>query len=242
MCIRDRDAIANATGSVPVGFRGPGFSVSPTVYKVLSDMDYAYDASTFPTFLGPLARAYYFMTADLEKEELKKRGQLFGKFSEGFRALNPYQVTEAGANILEIPVTTMPLLKIPIHLSYILYLGCYSKWLAMTYFRLAMTMCRIMKVEPSLLLHPLDFMGADDNVGLDFFPAMNMQSEEKCKLAGKVIDYYRSTSDVGTMRDHALRSGASAIDKEAAARLPLASQHNGTNRPLVGVGSTTTEK
>lgn len=238
---RAEDAIAHATGVVPIGFRGPGFSVSPTVYKVLSDMGYAYDASTLPTFLGPLARAYYFMTSDLEKEELKKRNQLFGKFSEGFRTLHPYPVTNGGANILEIPVTTMPLFKVPFHLSYILYLGCYSKWLAMTYFRFALMMCRIMRVEPSLLLHPLDFMGADDNIGLDFFPAMNMQSAQKCELAGEVIDYYRSTFQVGTMKDHALRCGGLMTDKETAEGRLLASQQSDINPPLVGARSATTE-
>ncbi len=210
---RAEDCIADATGVSPIGFRGPGFSVSPTVYKVLTEMGYAYDASTFPTFLGPLARAYYFMTAKLDKEELKKRDQLFGKFSEGFRTLRPYQVTENGANILEIPVTTMPVFKVPIHLSYILYLGCYSRFLAMTYFRFAITLCRMMRVQPSLLLHPLDFMSSEDNVGLEFFPAMSMPLEKKLKLATGVIDYYRSKFQVGTMRDHALGFGSDVGEK-----------------------------
>ncbi len=58
-------AIDAATGQRPVGFRGPGYSWSPTLLEVLVDRGYLYDASTLPTYLGPLARAYYFATAHL---------------------------------------------------------------------------------------------------------------------------------------------------------------------------------
>ncbi len=57
---RAEHAIEQATGQRPIGFRGPGFSLSPTVLSVLATRGYQYDCSVFPTFLGPLARAYYF--------------------------------------------------------------------------------------------------------------------------------------------------------------------------------------
>jgi len=66
--IRAEEAIENATGQRPRGFRGPGYSLSRETLEVLADRDYLYDASTFPTYLGPLARAYYFMTSDLSEK------------------------------------------------------------------------------------------------------------------------------------------------------------------------------
>ena len=42
-------------------------------------------------------------------------------------------------------------------------------------------------VSPSLLLHPLDFLGKDDNVGLKFFPAMNLASDYKLRLVGELL-------------------------------------------------------
>jgi len=157
------EAILTATGFHPIGFRGPGFSVSPTVLEVLVDRGYLYDASTFPTFLGPLARAYYFMTAQLSKHEKEERELLFGKISEGFRPLRPYDWQLSHGRLLEIPVTTMPLFKVPIHVSYLLYLYQHSPSLAKFYLRLSMWMCRIFRVAPSMLLHPLDFLGATTN-------------------------------------------------------------------------------
>src|SRR5262245_6703549 len=83
--------IERVTGQRPRGFRGPGFSVSNDTLQVLGQRGYLYDASTFPTFLGPLARAYYFMsTGDMPEEEKQKRKQLYGKASEGLRPLHPY--------------------------------------------------------------------------------------------------------------------------------------------------------
>ena len=52
-------AIMAATGETPIGFRGPGYSCSDEVLNVLASRGYQYDASTFPTHLGPIARAYY---------------------------------------------------------------------------------------------------------------------------------------------------------------------------------------
>lgn len=205
---RAEDAIFQATGQRTVGFRGPGFSVSPTVISVLDSMGYLYDASTFPTFLGPVARAYYFMTADLDKEELKKRDQLFGKFSEGFRTLRPHRLPGDGTKMFEIPVTTMPFLKIPIHLSYIMYLAQFSKMLARTYFSMALMMCKIARVEPSLLLHPLDFLGADDDSDLGFFPAMGMKSEAKVAFAMEMLSKFKNQFNVTTMLEHAKHHGA----------------------------------
>ena len=68
-----QEAIEKVTGYRPTGFRGPGFSCSLATLTTLKRLGYAYDASTFPTFLGPLARLYYFMQSNLSKAELKTR-------------------------------------------------------------------------------------------------------------------------------------------------------------------------
>lgn len=185
------EAILAATGQRPVGFRGPGFSCSAATLSVLKRRGYRYDCSTFPTFLGPLARAYYFLTAKLTAEEKAERKQLFGRLSEGLRPLTPYRWRLAAGELLEIPVTTMPVTRLPFHVSYLIYLARFSPWLARTYFRLALALCRRLKVEPSLLLHPLDFLGSDDGLDpLSFFPGMDQPAATKLGwLDGFIADY-----------------------------------------------------
>lgn len=183
---RAEAAIESATGVRPRGFRGPGYSLSETVLNVLKRRGYEYDCSTFPTYLGPLARAYYFMTAKLSPVEKKQRAKLFGTLSEGHRPLKPYRWR--GSGLIEIPVTTMPLAKVPIHLSYLLYLARYSQSAARAYFEAALRFCRWSNTEPSILLHPLDFMGSDDDADLGFFPAMDRSSDWKLALATDFLD------------------------------------------------------
>ncbi len=196
-------AIENATGQRTTGFRGPGFSFSAETLNVLVARGYAYDCSTFPTFLGPLARAYYFMTAKLSREQLDARKELFGRFSDGFQSNHPYFWHSAQGRLLEIPVTTFPWFKTPFHASYLLYLSTYSQWAARAYVWTAFKACRLTGVSPSMLLHPLDFLGAEDDSDLSFFPAMNMRSERKLQLLKAFISMMVDHFHVVSMHQHA---------------------------------------
>jgi hypothetical protein len=195
--------IERATGERPIGFRGPGFSLSRATLQVLVNRGYLYDASTLPSFLGPLARWYYFMTARLNQDQKREREGLFGDFSEGLRPIKPYRWRVDGGGLIEIPVTTMPVLRMPIHVSYLIYLGMFSPTLAALYFRSALNLCRLTGTQLSLLLHPLDFLGGDDERDLSFFPAMRMSSEKKLELVSQAIDALASQFTIVTMQKHA---------------------------------------
>lgn len=177
------EAIESVTGQRTTGFRGPGFSWSKDLLKVLEKRGYHFDASTLPTYLGPLARMYYFKKSDLSKEEKKARKELFGKFSEGFRKLKPYKWDLGnGKSITEIPVTTMPVFKLPFHLSYLIYLGNISMPLMKFYLNTSIRMCKITNTPISFLLHPLDLIGGDQITQLSFFPGMNVSSKKKVEI------------------------------------------------------------
>jgi peptidoglycan-N-acetylglucosamine deacetylase len=195
-------AIIAATGEIPRGFRGPGFSLSSQVLEELVRRGYQYDCSTFPTFLGPLARMYYFFTAKLSREQRLERKQLFGKARDGFMPLKPYVWNTPAGAITEIPVTTVPLFKTPIHVSYLLYIAKYSRYLAIAYWRLSLGLCRLFRVEPSLLLHPLDFLGCEDDQDLSFFPVMDKSSAWKLQVVADIIDILQGSFHIVTMQEH----------------------------------------
>ena len=46
--------IRDVQGSSAVGFRGPGYSDSPEVRRVLTQLNYRYCASPFPSIIGPM--------------------------------------------------------------------------------------------------------------------------------------------------------------------------------------------
>jgi hypothetical protein len=197
--------IERVTGRAPRGYRGPGFSFTRESLSVLARRGYLYDASTFPTFLGPVARAYYFFQSkNLTDNEQEQRKQLFGSAKEGFRAIKPYLwKLDGDARILEIPVTTMPLARVPIHMSYLLYLAARSEAVAIAYLRTAMELCRLRGVEPSFLLHPLDFLGGDLETRLDFFPAMRMKTEKKLALFERFMGELARNFTLVDMHTHA---------------------------------------
>ncbi|HEU4530368.1 MAG TPA: polysaccharide deacetylase family protein [Steroidobacteraceae bacterium] len=197
--------IEAATGVKPVGFRGPGFSLSNTTLRVLARRGYLYDATVFPNLLNPLARAYFFATSNLSKEEKEQRKALFGTWADALKPLKPYRWDLEGRQLLEIPVTTLPLFKVPIHLSYILYLSKFSRPIARLYFRFALAMCALTRTQPSILLHPLDFLGKEDCKELAFFPGMDLPRERKLALVAEALDLMASKYELLTMRGHAER-------------------------------------
>lgn len=208
---RSEEAIFEATGQRTIGFRGPGFSLSDQVLQTLIKRGYEYDCSTFPTYLGPIARAYYFMTAKLSTEQKEERKELFGSVRDGLQSNKPYLWSSGADRLIEIPVTTMPMFKIPIHASYLLYLGKFSKNLAKMYFWTALKLCRLWGVGPSILLHPLDFLGQEDDKDLSFFPAMDQPADRKIELLSDTIGMLMKDYEVVTMRQHARLISRSTI-------------------------------
>ena len=213
-------AIEAATGVRTVGFRGPGYSLSPSVLRMLVDRAYEYDCSTFPTVIGPLARRYYFRSAQLDAQQREERQYLFGSWREGLRPLAPYWWEVGDERLLEIPVSVLPGARVPFHVSYILYLAGRSPTLAQRYFGAGLRACRLAGVEPSILLHPLDLLGADDVEALSFFPGMGMTGTSKRQVLRGCLDQLADRYDVVPMREHARaivrRSGLRTMSSTAA--------------------------
>jgi hypothetical protein len=186
--LKSEENIANATGQKPLGFRGPGFVYSQILLKVLAENHYLYDATSLPTYIGPLARMYYFWKSNLNKEEKEQRRKIYSSFREGLRPVKPYcWDIDPNIRLLEIPVTTVPVLKTPFHLSYLIYLSSISTPLMSFYLKLAIRLCLITQTAPSFLLHPLDFVGNREVPELSFFPGMDIGTERKTQIFNDVI-------------------------------------------------------
>ena len=156
------DAIGGVTGATLRGFRGPGYSLSLRTLELLEARGYRYDATTLPTWIGPFARAYYFKTARLTPEERAERSGLFGHLRDGLQPLRPHHWRLGDRRLLEIPVTTLPLARVPFTSPTCWPSAAYSEVAGRRYFRAGLSLCRALGVEPSILLHPLDLLGADD--------------------------------------------------------------------------------
>ncbi len=205
---RAEHAIAAATGVRTDGFRGPGYSLSEATLRVLIRRGYRYDASTLPMSIGPIARAVYFRTAALDTTQRAEREHLYGTWSDGWRPLRPYRWQVGALTLLELPVTTLPGLRVPIHISYLLMLAAYSEPAALAYLRLALRACRVAKVEPSILMHPLDLLSGVEVPELRFFPGMRLPPEKKLRCVGRYLDLLADEFRVVCVGEHASIAGA----------------------------------
>ena len=202
------ETIAAATGQRPRGFRGPGFAWNHDLLEVLADESYLYDASTLPTYVGPLARLYYFRRSARSGQDSDgaraRHDNLFGGFRDGLRPIKPYRWQLAsGRTMLEIPVSTIPLVKTPFHLSYLLYLDRISPSLMASYLATALTLCRLTGTEPSFLLHPLDLLGGEQAPALAFFPGMDLDAERKMRVFQRVLGAISRRFRIVPMSEHA---------------------------------------
>lgn len=213
------DAIHAVTGKRPIGFRGPGFSLSKDTLNALIRLGYRYDATVFPNLLNPLARAYFFATAKLSDEEKEQRKALFGTWKDALQPVKPFVWDLGHSELNEFPVTTMPVFKIPMHLSYVIYLSKFSKFIASQYLRFSLMMCRLTNTEPSILLHPLDYMGAEECPELAFFPGMDLTLEHKMAVIDDMFRLLERHYKLVTIDEH-LRS------IEDRRRLPVVARQN----------------
>jgi peptidoglycan/xylan/chitin deacetylase (PgdA/CDA1 family) len=204
---RSEEAIFAATGQRPRGFRGPGFCTSGKMRDILRLRGYKYDASLLPTFVGPVARFYFQLVNKLPAKERGRRKLLYGGFSNATMPLHPFEVRPG---LMEVPVTTMPLLRLPMHLSYLLFIAKYSGALAKLYWNVGVQLCRLKKCAPSLLLHPTDFLDLNDVPEMKAFPAMGIPAERKIALVDYTLASLKKHWAPGTIADHAYAHVASA--------------------------------
>jgi len=186
--LETEDRIFQVTGQKPLGFRSPGFSWNKELADILLECGYVYDATTLPSYFVFLARAFYFRCDNLSRKEGQKRRKGSGGFKEGMRPISPYywHIPKRG-DLLEIPVTTIPILKTPFHLSYLIFLARLSPIAMLLYLKLGLSLIRARNIEPSFLIHPTDMLGIEQVPDMRFFPGMALSANEKLKILKRVI-------------------------------------------------------
>jgi hypothetical protein len=62
--------------------------------------------------------------------------------------------------------------------------------------------------NPSLLLHPLDFLGREDCPALAFFPGMDLARDQKLAIVSDLFAILMASHETVTMGEHARRAAA----------------------------------
>lgn len=156
---RAEDAIEAAVGVRPEGFRAPGYTLSPALYRVLEARGYAYDSSTFP------AVPYYAAKAAV-MGALRAAGRPSRAILDSPRVLraptqpyfpDPAQPYARGqGRVLELPITTVPVTRLP-------FIGTFAVLFPTPVVR---GVYRTLRHAPLLNfeLHGIDVLGEEDGI------------------------------------------------------------------------------
>lgn len=137
-------AITAATGQKPLGFRSPGYHVDDAALAALAEAGYAYDSSILPGPAGLMIGAYM---ALIGRGGI---GKSFGRWTSVFASQRPHLMEiPGGGRIWEFPIATFPVLRLPIHSTFIYRFG-------ERYLRAALRCLAAMRGHHIYLLHAID--------------------------------------------------------------------------------------
>jgi hypothetical protein len=145
--------VEELTGRTPIGFRAPGYDIDEETIKILEDRGYKYDSSILPTFVYPFLM---FVDSVVHSRPLHDHGP---KLMWGLAPLKPYQPSRSSVwrksskgekrRIVEIPITSMPIVRLPFHGTFVLTFG---NWL----FRTGLWLTRESGLPLNYIFHLVD--------------------------------------------------------------------------------------
>ncbi len=151
-------AIERTTGTAPVGFRAPGYTITDEVFDVLDELDVSYDSSVFPCpayWAAKAAAVTYIALRGRTSRSIIDRPTVLAAPTRAYAVGRPYWRRGRGA-VVELPVQVTPGLRLP-------FIGTYvTLWGPAVGRRLA----RACVGEPvvTLELHGIDVLDAADGL------------------------------------------------------------------------------
>ncbi|MGA9525140.1 MAG: polysaccharide deacetylase family protein [Myxococcaceae bacterium] len=201
--LRGDEAIEQAIGQRPSGFRAPGYTLNAALYRVLEERGYAYDSSTFP------AAPYY-----LAKAGVMGALQLAGRPSRAIldspRVLTaPRRVYRPDPNapyrpgngeVLELPIAVAPVSRFP-------FIGTFAVALPGTVVRAAYLPLRS---EPffNFELHGVDVLDQTDGIPEALVLRqrdLRIPAARKMARLTRIFGWLRRDFDVVTLAEAARR-------------------------------------
>ncbi len=150
--------IEQACGEQPVGFKTPGFSFAPNLWTVLAELGFRYDSTILPMPWAPLLRTLQRALSGGHVDPSH-----YGRASNALAPLRPYQPHsihgQHPGGFWEVPVTTMPLLRLPMHSTFVLTAG-------QPLFDAGLALLRAGHTPVNYLLHAADVLDAVDDPAL----------------------------------------------------------------------------
>lgn len=169
------------------GFKAAGFAVNKDASEMLVEAGYEYDSSVFGNSLAYLMELFSGISYP--------KWDMITSPSSPYRSSGGNIFKKGGDGIAEIPVTTLPLLRFPIHFSYAalggkLYTGFIRKMLE----------ARCSKFV-NYLFHPLDMLDKS-SVKIDAnIYGLGISAESKMSMARDMLKFFKDQYDIVTSKE-----------------------------------------
>ena len=196
-------AIEAATGIEPVGFRAPGYALSPAILEALEVQGYLYDASVLPSppyYAAKAAARAAMGLAGRTSASVQDRIGVLGAPRVPYRpdVRNPY--ARGTSKLVELPVATVPVSRIPFIGTTLVTLpkvGVASLYRAMRFRNFL-----------NLELHGIDVLDESDGASLRLARLqrdLRIPAGAKEQRLAEVIDWIRNDFEVVTLEEAARR-------------------------------------
>ena len=169
--------IAEVCGIKPVGFRGPGYYQDKEIITILQKLNYQYDASVIPGFAQILMSMYAYIKGG------ENRHKTFGRLNYILDQEHPHIVKGLNPNnkLLELPISVLPILRLPMHTTFAYFLGSWYRKLILNY----------LKSKPKYMLylfHAIDFVDLPMHVNNHPIIPLRYSFNERINFLEDVLD------------------------------------------------------
>lgn len=195
-------AVISAISSKPPrGFRAPGYAITSAVVNHLEKQQFTYDASVFPCAFSWLIRGWQslFSASRYEKDK-------YGSTMHAIAPCSAYQPdretihrrSHDKRNIYEIPVSTMPIVRLPFHGSYVMVLSKLSLRMALCYW-MAGFKWHLQKKQPyTFVIHPLELTCMAHDYRLTAQIGYDVEIEKKMRVYREIFAQLKNNTEVVT--------------------------------------------
>lgn len=188
---KNHQFIKDVTGFNCVGFRSPGYNISPEVISSLKDLGYAYDTSFFPSPMYYLAK---WLLIKLKRIRGRRSRSIIYSIMDCWGKKRPYQVGETvreedkGSLLTELPITTVTPAGLPLIGTSVIV---FPRFL----FRMMLNLS-LKRGYVNFEAHGIDLCQAQDSEKLEklkiYQPDLKYDLDRKTARFEELIDFYLS--------------------------------------------------